>query len=177
MFIIGALFSFIRVRNKARNSLRNYILFHLPPLGSIVFVMAQAPDPRFIYSALWYLACGSFAIGFIRLFYGEKRNAILLCFLITFSFAVLISVKEIMKEKGNVVFGFRNGFYPVPSLKEWPYREYITNSGLILNVPIKSAQCWNTPLPCTPYPNKRLKLREYGSIGSGFMIDPENNRE
>ena len=28
------------------------------------------------------------------------------------------------------------------------------------------------PLPCTPYPNEQLKLRDPNDLGKGFRIDP-----
>ena len=46
-------------------------------------------------------------------------------------------------------------------------------SGLVVNVPSNETLCcWNAPLPCTPYPNPALRLRDPGNLEAGFRIDP-----
>jgi hypothetical protein len=58
-------------------------------------------------------------------------------------------------------------------------RPFVTASGLVLNVPVKSAPivnglpnaCFNAPLPCTPTPSPSLRLRTPGNLGGGFAVD------
>ena len=45
-----------------------------------------------------------------------------------------------------------------------------TNSSLRLYTPKQGNQCWDSPLPCTPYPNEKLRLRK-DSIQSGFVLE------
>ncbi|HEY2773255.1 MAG TPA: hypothetical protein VGK20_04285, partial [Candidatus Binatia bacterium] len=44
-------------------------------------------------------------------------------------------------------------------------------SGLVVKVP-QNQVCWYAPLPCTPEPNKGLRMRDPGDLGDGFSIDP-----
>ncbi|MGH9418878.1 MAG: hypothetical protein ACRD3J_02800, partial [Thermoanaerobaculia bacterium] len=44
-----------------------------------------------------------------------------------------------------------------------------TASGLTVYVPVSGEQCWNAPLPCTPYFSANLALRVKGDMSSGFV--------
>jgi len=43
-----------------------------------------------------------------------------------------------------------------------------TSSGLTIYVPVETNQCWDAPLPCTPYFLNSLHLRQAGKLESGF---------
>ena len=43
-----------------------------------------------------------------------------------------------------------------------------TSSGLTIYVPVETNQCWDAPLPCTPYFLDSLHSRELGKLESGF---------
>jgi hypothetical protein len=45
-----------------------------------------------------------------------------------------------------------------------------TLSGLSVYVPVEGEQCWDSPIPCTPYFNPTLKLREPNDIKFGFLV-------
>lgn len=65
-----------------------------------------------------------------------------------------------------VAAGPGDGFYkhPLP-----PVKVYETVSGLQLNVPDSHIhQCWQIPLPCTPFPRKGIFARVPGQIQHGF---------
>jgi hypothetical protein len=44
-------------------------------------------------------------------------------------------------------------------------------SGLEINVPRGIESCFAAPLPCAPHPDKGLKLRRPGDLGSGFEVE------
>jgi hypothetical protein len=46
-----------------------------------------------------------------------------------------------------------------------------TVSGLTVNIPLEGPECWDAPLPCTPYFNRKLALRRKDNIRWGFFID------
>ncbi len=48
---------------------------------------------------------------------------------------------------------------------------HLTSSGLTIYMPIDSNQCWNAPLPCSPYFNDTLHLRSSGDMASGFASE------
>jgi hypothetical protein len=64
-----------------------------------------------------------------------------------------------------------SGWSPIPSIAT---REQLTESGLKVFTPIVGDQCWDASLPCTPYFNDALELRnaDLGSqnLKSGFRI-------
>ena len=60
---------------------------------------------------------------------------------------------------------FTSGYQTIPSSA---LTEQRTDSGLIVYVPVEGDQCWDAPLPCTPYFNSGLRLRVPGKIASGF---------
>lgn len=56
-----------------------------------------------------------------------------------------------------------------------PIQVYETNTGLKLNVPNSHIrQCWQIPLPCTPYPHPGIYARAPGEMRHGFGSAPEN---
>jgi len=48
---------------------------------------------------------------------------------------------------------------------------YHLPSGLTVNVPIRTNQCWNADLPCSPYFLDQLQLRRDASPRWGFQIE------
>lgn len=59
-----------------------------------------------------------------------------------------------------------------------PVRVYETASGLQLNVPDSHIhQCWQIPLPCTPFPRKGIFARVPGQIQHGFGFNAAGDVE
>ncbi len=61
---------------------------------------------------------------------------------------------------------------------EVPLDTKVTRSGLVVYIPKKEGQCWDSPLPCTPYFNDTLRLRKPGDMAKGFTVktrDPFKN--
>lgn len=147
----------------------------LPPLGGIVFWIVEAPDPRFGQAAIWTLGATLGALGIgssaARLKWLRPRLvaaglilAMLWC-LFSYdwqqSYRPLESVRELV---------------PLPVARVAPR---LTGSGLIVYIPIVGDQCWDAPLPCTPYFDNTLRLRSPGNLGGGFSSEglpelPEN---
>jgi hypothetical protein len=46
-----------------------------------------------------------------------------------------------------------------------------TSSGLTVYMPAEGNQCWDTPLPCSPYFRRSLRLRNPESLKNGFISD------
>ncbi|MDE2950620.1 MAG: hypothetical protein OXT68_07620 [Chloroflexota bacterium] len=68
-----------------------------------------------------------------------------------------------------------DGFYqhPLP-----PVKVYETASGLQLNVPDSHIhQCWQIPLPCTPFPRKGIFARVPGQLQHGFGFNADDGLE
>ncbi|OGW76172.1 MAG: hypothetical protein A2Z72_00670 [Omnitrophica bacterium RBG_13_46_9] len=166
--------------------------FILPAILGIIYWFFTAPHPRFADSFFWILGIGVFIlaiddwVSFNRLarLYFVLCLACALCFFIQGKkdFAkVLICEKNIAKAFGqlcikNVVFQGKDkfGFHSVP---QPDLTEFRTDSGLILYVPREGDQCWNAPLPCTPYPRPYYRLRREGDMRYGFNAYPRDEED
>jgi len=51
----------------------------------------------------------------------------------------------------------------------------ITGSGLTIYTPAQGDECWDAPLPCTPYFRPQLRLRGK-SLSEGFYLDESTVR-
>ena len=133
----------------------------LPACPALVFWFLTAPDPRFAGAAFWILAGG--AICGIHYIYKYRQIFIIgVLFLATLTFAAHVQQKGFWIQSNHA-----GGFCPVPERK---MLEFETNTGLVLYHPTSCDQCWDAPLPCTPYPNPHLYLRKKGSIQGGFAV-------
>jgi len=145
----------------------------LVPSASLVFWFMMAPDPRFAGSSFWALIIllvvwiiEMFAIGKPVDF--DLRLAASLLFIGFFVYINPVSTNNIMPYIWDVA--------PMPEyLKRInnEYRELETNSGAQINAPPAGTdQCWQAPIPCTPYFNPYLQLRVPGQLRYGFVLDP-----
>jgi len=140
----------------------------LIPLGTIVFCLATAPDPRFAGSAFWL-------IGLIGVTYAvtstvgrmspSASGPILRLFLILWS-AILLA-RDI--NAFEVLHPWKRD---AGCARTVPMKERVTRSGLTVYVPEKGDQCWDAPLPCTPYFDENLRLRVPGDLSKGFTVKP-----
>ncbi len=65
--------------------------------------------------------------------------------------------------------GADGGFHPLPPAD---VQMFTTTSGLVVYTPRAGDQCWDAPLPCTPYPDAALCLRQAQMLPYGFMRCP-----
>lgn len=138
----------------------------LPSIIGLIYWFFTAPDPRF-------------------------ANAIFLLALICSILLFLLSIQDIVSVRmfitticiifllGNVHFVGHvlhpkciqaistSGWHAV---KELPLDRKVTSSGLAVFTPKAGDQCWDSPLPCTPYFNDRLRLINSTSMTSGFTV-------
>jgi len=129
----------------------------LPAAGGIVFWFFTAPAQRFGMFLFWILAAGLVAIFFACFAAGASRRRLTVVLVICLVFSAC-----------HIKKGFHARFAPLPQV---PLEIYRTESGLKLYVPAEGDQCWDAPLPCTPHPQKNLRLRRPGRLESGFVIE------
>ncbi len=133
-------------------------------LATLVW-FATAPDPRFLGATLWVCACALAA--------GEAKPGALGRFTAIGRAGCAIGFAAFALYMAHALGGLwiapggANGHYPLRAVDT---REFRTHSGLLLHVPRKGDQCWEAPLPCTPYPAPRLGLRREGDLWSGFEL-------
>ena len=55
-------------------------------------------------------------------------------------------------------------------IKKVEIEKKITKYGVVVFKPMHGDQCWDSPVPCTPYFNEELRMRKHQDISSGFSI-------
>jgi hypothetical protein len=127
-----------------------------PLMIGLAFWFFTAPDPRFVWHILWLmgLGLGMIAIGYEKLWQLARPIMLLL------TIGMLIDYILLPRNGLNVQFSAYE-----PTI----LTTFTTDSGLVLNVPMTGDQCWDAPLPCTPYPAPEIRLRIPDELGSGFI--------
>jgi hypothetical protein len=136
-----------------------------PSLAGIVFWFIAAPALRFVQFTIWTLAgtVGTWAI--VSLTSGHSRVALDRIFLAGLSVLLLWCL---------ISFGWKPAYerllasQPLAPLPQPSVVARQTLSGLTVYVPAEGNQCWDAPLPCTPYFDETLRLRNSSSMRFGF---------
>jgi len=144
----------------------------LPGLAGIIFWFAASPDLRFAQFAIWTTAATLGAWGIVSLDFQRPpshtrpaHTGIILAALFLSLIWCLISLG--WKEPIHALSGVQQ---PPPLPKPALILRH-TLSGLPVYVPAQGNQCWDAPLPCTPYFDESLRLRNDSSLRSGFTSE------
>ncbi len=169
----------------ASRELGSIWLLLLPAVASAAFWFFSAPAPRFAGAAFWILSAGALTLAVYHT--RSVRELLLLsiiCSALLFLrffvhgegdfFRVLIRDRDfqaaLQQLRLNLAYSTEGGgFNPTPSV---PMKRFETDSGLVVYTPAEGEQCWQAPLPCTPFPHSALTLRKHDDVGSGFMVYP-----
>ncbi len=133
-------------------------------IPGMIFWFLEAPDPRFGEAPIWATAAVLGALGTItalkRFTWVRPRLAVTGFAAVTlwclFSFGWQMSYRPSLSV---------HALEPLPAPALAARR---TISGLRVYVPTEGEQCWNAPLPCTPYFVPSLRLRSPGNVRWGF---------
>jgi len=150
-----------------------YIIFifsvMFPLLFGLAFWFFTAPDLRFAQGLFWLLPVSiSYYVIYIL---PSRQHSVLSCTLVVVLltclelFPFFYFIKNHLSWFGHISFSGWNS--PFPTVRLLAKR---TLSGLVVYVPSDGDQCWNAPLPCTPYFDPNLCLRVPGKIRGGFRI-------
>jgi len=139
----------------------------VPALAGILFWFAASPDPRFAQFAIWTAAAtlGTWGVVCLDLESGRSRSRLVLGALLLSLIWCLIS------------FGWKEPIRALRGVQEPPPLPKVnlivrrTLSGLDVYVPAQGNQCWDAPLPCTPYFDETLRLRDPSSLRWGFTAE------
>ena len=132
------------------------------PVVSLIYCLRMAPTPRFAGAAPWVLAAlAVLAAAGAAVCRGRSpvRGLVLV--------AVMAASVGLFHRAGRPPWIAATGFPGFPAPRAEPLA---LETGLVVQ---HAPQCWEAPLPCTPYPNPALRLRRDGDLGAGFMLDPE----
>ncbi len=130
----------------------------IAPGVNILYWFVTAPGARFCRGLFWFLfaAVGAWLFEEGRWATREVRHRA----------AVLLALLLWMPTLRDVPFYYNPNVLPqTPAVAT---EHFMTDSGLVLYVPATGNQCWDSPLPCTPYPNAALRLRRPGDLRGGF---------
>lgn len=154
------------VRRRLPSAVRRLLWWSLPSIAALLFWFFTAPSVRYAPPYLWLLAMGGVVALYESFPLGKSRMARFLAY----RAAPLLAAGAILL---LTLFSFGGQWQSergrIPTTEVRPFS---TLSGLILYVPTADELCWNAPLPCTPYPNANLRLREAGNLGGGFTVEP-----
>ena len=144
----------------------------LPMMIMLVFWFFTVPEDKYVRYVFWSFAALSITMAMLAWRWIDWRRRVLAVFafiLIVLAYVVFLMFRheEILVPAGRHG-GFHAHFRP-------EYERFETDDGLILHVPIGMSQCWNIPLPCTPYPDSAVSARVPGDLRAGFRI--ATNRE
>jgi hypothetical protein len=162
---LAAAFAF-RIRGKLRPAFP-WLWLLLPSFAGILFWFTASPDLRFAQFAIWTAAATLGSWGIVSATYGRpaahSRAALALLLLSVLWCLAGIGWKEPYRS-----------LLAVKALPPLPKASLVvrhTLSGLAVYVPAQGDQCWDAPLPCTPYFDESLRLRDESSLRSGFTSE------
>jgi hypothetical protein len=141
----------------------------LPSLSGLLFWFLAAPSFRFGEAAIWTTAA---CLGVIPLQYALSTMSRSVTRL---SLLALVALAGWCSHPRTI---WRVSFKPLLDLHEFMEMPnaltapYLLGSGLTVQVPIETNQCWEAKLPCSPYFADNLKLRRDANLRWGFRIDP-----
>jgi hypothetical protein len=163
--IILYLITIGRIRHNSPQWNYTYLAILGPSFISSIFWFFSAPDPRFSGAYFWIFGAGFAALAIENI--GLKSFTIvriLECILCLSFFVYLFPPYSSLFIHPNQKDG---PFY------NFPTPEYISvsiNNLTRLNLPTKGDQCWDIPIPCTPYVRSNIHLRK-DNLDAGFILD------
>ena len=152
------------IRNSSQSHYA-YLAILGPPFISVIFWFFSAPDPRFSGACFWMFGAGFAALAIDNIDLKSSVTSRTLAYLLCLSFFVYLfpsfgSFLIIPNQQGGPFYNFTRPEYSTISISN------LTK----INIPNNTDQCWNIPIPCTPYYRPTLKLRKNG-LDSGFLLD------
>jgi hypothetical protein len=164
-----ALILYLTTRSRIMHySLRSnyaYLAILGAPFISVISWFLSAPDPRFSGACFWMFGAGFAALAIDNLGLKSSRVTRILAYSVCLSFFIYL-------------FPSHDSLFILPNqqgihLNNFPKPEYSTvpiNNLINLNIPNGTDQCWDIPIPCTPYYRPTLKIRK-NHLDSGFFLD------
>jgi hypothetical protein len=169
LLLVGGVLTFFR---KQKKSILMEWSILLPIAAALIYWFFSAPDIRFNITIFPLLAlCGALIVS--SQWYALEPKSSIWKILLNLLLFVLISwfhLIFIAQNPGMLRKISTQGYYdpPVAALSE-----HVTESGLIIWMPDRGDQCWDSPLPCTPYFQSSLRLLKPGQPENGFTVHPD----
>ena len=164
--LAGGVAGIIPMARGNRSSLPQWLWLLVPSLGGLIFWFFEAPAMRFGAPLIWTAGAtlGTFAALHFLNRTGRIRIALAGLLLLT---AWAAHPRLFWSSYFRPSVGVRT-FLRLPEAK---LRVQQTTSGLAVNVPVETNQCWDAPLPCSFYFRDTLHLRQPGKLQRGFASE------
>ena len=146
-----------------------------PILIMLVFWFVSLPNLKYVRYIFWGGAGLSWLLAILSWTAISWRTRVWITYALLGICLAYFAYLIVALQDFPVSAGPEDGFHkhPLP-----PVRVYETASGLRLNVPDSHIhQCWQIPLPCTPFPRKGVFARVPGQIQHGFGFNAAKNVE
>jgi hypothetical protein len=161
--VLGCMSGIVRMMRQNRSSLPQSLWLLLPVSGGLIFWFLEAPAIRFGEPVIWTAGATLGTIAAMHFLNRRGRNRIVLAGLV-----LLTAWAEHPRLFWNSYFRPSVGVRTFLRLPEAKVTLHQTASGLMVNMPVETNQCWNAPLPCSPYFYETLRLRQPGKVERGF---------
>lgn len=161
--LAGGVTGIFRTAARNRGALPQWLWLLAPSLGGLIFWFLEAPAIRFGEPAMWTAGAtmGTFAAMHFLSRPGRIRIALAGLLLLT---AWAAHPRLFWSSYFRPSVGVRT-FLRLPEAR---LTQRQTSSGLTVNVPVETNQCWDAPLPCSAYFPNTLHLRQPGRMDRGF---------
>jgi hypothetical protein len=134
-------------------------------LAGLVFWFFGAPAMRFGEPMMWTAGAALGAFAAVRLLESAMTRRIAI-----FALVVMTAWAAHPRLLWGSYFRPSLGVRTLVQLPEAKVESRRTASGLGVYVPVETNQCWDAALPCSPYVDPSLRLREAGNMKAGFAV-------
>jgi hypothetical protein len=164
--LVGSVTGFMRRKRLNQNSPSQWRWLLIPSLGGLIFWFLEAPAIRFGEPAMWTAGAtlGTFAA--VHFLNHRGRVEIVLAGIV-----LLTAWAAHPRLFWSSYFRPSVGVRTFLRLPEAQLKQHQTISGLTVNVPMETNQCWDAPLPCSFYFRDTLHLRQPGKLERGFASE------
>jgi hypothetical protein len=167
LFVLaGGVAGIVRVARHNRSSLPEWLWVLVPSLGGLIFWFFEAPAMRFGAPAIWTAGATLGTLAALHFLNRPGRIRIALAGLL-----VLTAWAGHPRLLWNSYFRPSVGVRTFLRLPEAKLARHQTTSGLMVHMPVETNQCWDAPLPCSPYFRNTLHLRQPGKLERGFASE------
>ena len=161
-------------RNTSGQASTLIIMALSPMLVMLVFWFFTVPDDKYVRYIFWGFAALTVTAAIMALGGIPWRLRVLGVYAVgglCLAYVVFLIVRtESFLVPAGPNDGFHAHYLPI-------HEEFVTDSGLTINVPRDINQCWHVPIPCTPFPQSAITERVNGEIRHGFRFTPKEDTD
>jgi len=164
--LAGGLAGIVRMMRGIRNSLPQWLWLLVPTLGGLIFWFLEAPAIRFGEPVLWTVGATLGTLAAVQFLDRPWR--------IRMALAALLLLTAWAAHPRLFWNSYLRPSVDVRTFLRLPVTNLTTRksiSGLQVNMPTETNQCWDAPLPCSPYFRETLHLRRPGRLEFGLASD------